>query len=362
MSSHGRVEVEAELLAERVHQLEEVVGDVGLAPRLDGALAERGGGVGHDQLGVDLHAGAEAVALGAGAERRVERERPRLELVGVDRVVVGARHLLGELQLAAGVLGVEVDEVEHHQPAGEVERGLDGVGEPALGGRLDREPVDDHLDGVLALLVEGGRAVEGVGLAVDPGPREALRLELPEQLDVLALAAADDRGQHLEPGPLVESQDPVDDLLGRLPLDGRPAGRAVRPAGAGVEQAEVVVDLGDRADGGARVLGRGLLVDRDRGRQPLDEVDVGLVHLAEELAGVRRQRLDVPPLALREDRVERQGRLARPREPREHDQGVAGQVEGDVLEVVLASASDDELICHVRHPMSGLRQSSRSPG
>jgi hypothetical protein len=50
-------------------------------------------------------------------------------------------------------------------------------------------------------------------------------------------------------------------------------------------------------------------------RQPLDEVDVGLVHLAEELAGVRRQRLDVPPLALGEDRVERQGRLARPESP-----------------------------------------------
>ena len=228
-----RVEVEAELLAERVHQLEEVVGDVGLAPRLDRALAEGRGRVGHDQLGVDLHAGAQAVALGAGAERRVERERPGLELVGVDRVVVGARHPLGELLLAAGVLGVEVDEVEHHQPGGQVERRLDRVGQPALGGRLDREPVDDHLDGVLALLVEGGRAVERVGLAVDPGPREPLRLQLPEELDVLALATSDDRGQHLERGPLLESQDPVDDLLGRLPLDRRPAGRAVGAAGAG---------------------------------------------------------------------------------------------------------------------------------
>ena len=202
----------------------------------------------------------------------------------------------------------------------------------------------------LRLLVERGRVVERVGLAVDPGPREALGLELPEQLDVLALAAADDRGEHLEPRALLERQDAVDDLLRGLPLDRRAAGRAVRPAGAGVEQAEVVVDLGDRADGGAGVLGGGLLVDRDRRRQALDEVDVGLVHLAEELAGVRRQRLDVPALALGEDRVERQGRLARPGEPREDDQGVAGQVEGDVLEVVLARAADDELVCHVRQP------------
>src|SRR3712207_8782218 len=53
-----------------------------------------------------------------------------------------------------------------------------------------------------------------------------------------------------------------------------------------------------------RVLARRLLVDRHRRAEPLDEVDVGLVHLAQELPGVRRQRLDVPPLALGEDRVE----------------------------------------------------------
>ena len=127
---------------------------------------------------------------------------------------------------------------------------------------------------------------------------------------------------------------------------GRAAGRAVRSAGAGVEQAEVVVDLGDRADRRARVLGGGLLVDGHRGREPLDEVDVGLVHLPEELAGVRRQRLDVAALALGEDGVERQGRLARAGEAGEDDQRVPGQVERDVLEVVLACSTDDELVDH----------------
>jgi hypothetical protein len=73
---------------------------------------------------------------------------------------------------------------------------------------------------------------------------------------------------------------------------------------------------------------------------------VGLVHLAEELPGVRRERLDVAALTLREDGVEGQARLAGPGQPREHDQGVAGEVEGDVLEVVLARTPDDELISH----------------
>ena len=80
------------------------------------------------------------------------------------------------------------------------------------------------------------------------------------------------------------------------------------------------------------------------GRQALDEVDVGLVHLPEELTGVGRQRLDVPALALGEDRVERQGGLARAGQPGEHDHRVAGQLDRHVLEVVLAGPTDDELV------------------
>src|SRR3989304_1325994 len=60
---------------------------------------------------------------------------------------------------------------------------------------------------------------------------------------------------------------------------------AARAAGPGEQEAEVVVDLGDGADGRARVLARRLLLDRDRGGETLDRVDVGLVHLLEGLAG-----------------------------------------------------------------------------
>ena len=96
-----------------------------------------------------------------------------------------------------------------------------------------------------------------------------------------------------------------------------------------------------------RGLRRGrLLVDGDRRREPLDEVDVGLVHLAEELPGVGGERLDVAALALGEDRVERQAGLARAGQPGEDDEGVAREVERDVLEVVLAGATDDETVGH----------------
>ncbi len=191
-----------------------------------------------------------------------------------------------------------------------------------------------------------GGSSSGVGRAVHPGPREALGLQLFEEFDVLALAPADDRREHLELAALLEGQDAVDDLLRRLPLDRGATRGAVGSTRARVEQPEVVVDLGDGADRGARVLRGRLLVDRDRGREPLDEVDVGLVHLSEELPCVGRQRLDVAALPLGEDRVERQGRLSGAREPGEDDQRVARKVEGDVLEVVLARTPDDQLVSH----------------
>ena len=107
----------------------------------------------------------------------------------------------------------------------------------------------------------------------------------------------------------------VEDPLERLRRDLAAAVVAVRHADVGEQQAQVVVDLGDRADGRARVGAGGLLLDGDRRRQPLDQVDVGLLHLLEELPGVGRQRLDVAPLPFGVDGVEGERRLARADRP-----------------------------------------------
>ena len=143
--------------------------------------------------------------------------------------------------------------------------------------------------------------------------------------------------------PSGEQEDAVDDLLRRLALQAGAVVRAVLHADAGVQQAQVVVDLGDGADGGARVAAGALLIDGDGRRETLDDVDVGLVHLAEELAGVRRERLDVATLALGVDGVEREAALARTGQAGEHDEPVAGDLDVDVLQVVLAGAADDDL-------------------
>src|SRR5206468_4759181 len=81
-----------------------------------------------------------------------------------------------------------------------------------------------------------------------------------------------------------------------------------------------------------------------RRRQAFDRVDLRLLHLLQELARVGRERLDVPALPLGVDGVERQRGLAGARQPGDHDQLIARDLEVDGLEIVLAGAPDDDPI------------------
>ena len=73
-------------------------------------------------------------------------------------------------------------------------------------------------------------------------------------------------------------------------------------------------------------------------------LDIGLLHLAEELARVRRQGLDITALAFCVDGVKCQARLTRPRYPSEHDEFVARDLDVDTLEVVLVGTANDDVI------------------
>ena len=97
---------------------------------------------------------------------------------------------------------VAVDEIEHHDAVGQTQRGLHRIGEPLFGAGLDREPVDDHLDIVLLLLLQRRRLSQRVHHAVDPDPAVALGVELVEEVDELALAGAHHRRENLELGAL----------------------------------------------------------------------------------------------------------------------------------------------------------------
>ncbi len=126
---------------------------------------------------------------------------------------------------------------------------------------------------------------------------------------------------------------------------------AVDAADLGVEEAEVVGHFGRGAHRRARRPHRVLLLQRDRGAHVLDLVDVGAIDPLQEHPGVRAERLDEPPLAFGEERVERERGLARARDAGDHGQPVVGQAQGDALEVVLARSVDPEPRGR-RHPVT----------
>ena len=297
-----RLHIEAEFVAEALEQTVEVLRDLFAArPGGDGSGTEAEVFVRDDEVFVDLQACADAVAGGAGSEGRVEGERARFDLVDRQRVLVRARHVFGE-----GAGRAFVDEVDVDASVCQSQCGLDGVGQPRAHSGFGDEAVDDHGDRVLVLLLQGRRFAQADLLAVDDGSGEALRLQVGEEVDEFALAGADDGSEDEELRALLEFEQLVDDLLRGLLRDDLTADGAVRDADPCPQQAEEVIDLGDRADGRTRVARGRLLVDRHRRRQALDEVDIGLVHLPEEHPGIGGQGFDVATLSLGEDRVEGQ--------------------------------------------------------
>ncbi|BAC18316.1 conserved hypothetical protein [Corynebacterium efficiens YS-314] len=274
----GGLGVEVQCRGQTLDELLEVLGVGAGVPRLD--RLDRGGlRVGHDEIDVHLGAHTQAVAGRAGTIGGVEGERAGFELIDGQGVAVGAAHLLGETTQTVRVVLVQVDELEDHHAVGKPQGGLEGVGEALLLAGLDLEAVDHHVDVVLDLFLQRRGLAELVHLTVDTHTGVPLGREVGEEVDELTLAGAHHRGQELEFQPLLHLQDLIHHVLRGLALHGRATFRAVGGTRAGEQQAQVVIDLGDRAHRGPWVAVGGFLVDGHRGGETIDQVHIGLVHL-----------------------------------------------------------------------------------
>ena len=120
--------------------------------------------------------------------------------------------------------------------------------EPRTQLRPDDDAVDHDLDVVLELLVERDRIREVVEHTVDTRANVAEALRFIEHIAMLALATLHHRRRDEQPRPLGKQQHLVRNLFDRLLADLAAAVRTVRMTDAGVHEAQVVVDLGDRAD------------------------------------------------------------------------------------------------------------------
>ena len=141
-------------------------------------------------------------------------------------------------------------------------------------------------------------------------------------------------------------EDVAEDVLDGMGPDFQAAHGGIGPADAGEEEPQEVVDFRGGGDGGAGVPDVHLLLDGDGRGDALDHLHVGLGHAAQELAGIGGKALGETALALGEQRVEREGRLAAPGNARDHHEPVPRNLHRYVLEVIdLRPPYDDIPFC-----------------
>ena len=326
-----------------------MVAAVGLAlPGHDRILRQRAGRVQVAGRVVEDHV-AEPLARGAGALGSVEGEqalRHRRALLAAPAAARTRRERrlhpiprrldsdVGRPGDPGGVGG------GHHQPAlgplllpGGAHRLQQAVGLV----RHDPDPVHHHprLDGALRQLLETEHpaALEHARVA-HPGDGP------PQRLRPRAGAAVGEEHRHLPARQPVEA--PRHHLRGGIDRQLDAALRAVRRAGPDEEQPEVVGDLREGSDGGAGILDR-LALPHGHGRQQAP----GGIHrrlrpLVHELAEVGRKGLQETALALGEERVEGEARLARAADAGDGRNPVVREIDVHPPEVVSGHAAQPD--------------------
>ena len=340
-----RVERDAALLRELHQVVLAFLVRLGL-PGFDRAARERLGFVGHHEAVVDADDAAEAAAGFAGAHRRIEREQ-RGHRIAVRQIAFRAMQFARVFPaLDVGLRRIAlVDHVQVHAAAPDAQRRLDRLHDARALGGSEAQAVLDHFERVAMALVDA-RVALLLQQRADFGFLEVLRHDHREA-DVHARIAG--RGG--------AARGVGVDAFGVVAAHGLAAVPAVQSGGAREQQLQVIVELGHRADGGARGAHRIRLVDGDGRRNAVDAVHRGLVHAIEELARVRREGLDVAPLALGVQRVEHQRGLARARHARHHHEFLQRNLEVEVLQIVLTRAANDD-----RRARSRLRPGGRRGG
>ena len=197
---------------------------------------------------------------------------------------------------------------DHRDAVGQVQRGAEAVGQPRLDALAAPRsgPPPRRCRGAASCPASAASSSSWNAPSTLTRWKPCLRRSR-NSLLVFALPVADDRGQQIGAGALGHRHHGIDHVLHLHRGDRQAGGGRIGRADAGEQQAQVVVDLGHRADGGARVLRGGLLFDGNRGRQARDVVHIRLAHHVEELPRIGRQRFRHSAAGLRHRSCRRPG-------------------------------------------------------
>jgi hypothetical protein len=299
-------------VAERRHQSDAAVrmllevaepgAELGLGPRVHGAILEGQRLVGDDAIHVEIDGVAEALAAGAGAGGGIKAEQDR---IGDGEFLAAglALELFVEAQAFGGRGRTGAFEDNFARLA---EADLDGIDEALMQVGLDGETVHQHEERFREVDIEQrfrcGELKDAARL------KEAVEAFLAQFEQVVAKGLHGSmiarRENRVPAGTRGQSEQAGGDFVyGVFTHTGSALGTECLTH-AGVEEAEKVEALGGGGDGGSRVAAGVFLADGDGGGDAVDFVDLGLLHTLQELAGVGGERFDVAALPLSVDGVE----------------------------------------------------------
>ena len=277
----GRVQRKAVFFTQTkvVHFADRALGVVPAAG-LDGPLPDGQVLIGQDALLVHPHERTKARALLTGTLGVVEGEEPGRQVPDGDAVLRAGKVLAEGHALPA-------DDIDLSDAAGQSQRSFQRIRQTAPDALAHGKAVHHDLHRVLDVLFQRDLFVQVIQIAVDPHTGVAAPPGGIQLLLLRALALASHRSQHLEFGAVLQLEHGIHHLIHGLLADDTAAHRAVGHAHPGIQQAQVIIDLGHGAHGRAGVVAGGLLVNGNGRGQAVDGVHVRLVHLPKELAGVR---------------------------------------------------------------------------
>src|SRR5438132_10423235 len=176
--------------------------------------------------------------------------------------------------------------------------------------------------------------------AINPYTNESFTLDLFDNISELAWLVFDQRCKHNDSCLRLVGEDLIDNLLGRLPLQGMAREWIVRLTNCRIKDAQIIVRLRRGRDCRSWIRAGTALLDGDGRGKTLDKIDIRLFHLIEELPGVSRETFDVTPLPFGIKRIEGEGRFSRAAQPRNDHQFLTWDIQVEVLQIVLARTTD----------------------
>ena len=218
-----------------------------------------------------------------------------------------------------------------------------GIGQPRANAIGNDETVDNGLNRMQFPRTESRHTVNVMNLAIDPYPHEApFAHGRNELLKRATLPPHQGCGQH-NPRARRILQKCFHDLLCTLPRHGLTALGTMLLAHIRKQQAQIVVNLGRRGHGGARIRPGCALLNGNSRRQPINPVHIRLVHLVQKLPGIRRQTFNIAPLPLGKKRIKGKRGLPGSAESGYNGQLSPGNIDRHVSEIVLPCALNGDV-------------------